>query len=106
MSYDLENAYLNAMCHKNIWFKVGTECEEDKGKVLIVVRAFYGLKYVGLSWRAALAQVLKDLDFISTLADPDVCIHEAVREGGFKYYEMLSVYVGNILAVLHKERIL
>ena len=36
------------------------------------------------------------------LADPDVWIREAVREDGFKNYEMLFVYVDDILAVLHK----
>ena len=72
------------MCRKNIWFEGGTECGEDKGKVLIVVRALYGLKYAGLSWRAALAQVLKYLDFVSTLAELDVWIREAVCEDGFK----------------------
>ena len=49
MSCNLDNAYLNAMCRENIWFEGGTECGEDKGKVLIVVRALYGLKYAGLS---------------------------------------------------------
>ena len=45
---------------------------------------------------------MKDLDFVSTLADPDVWIREAVCGDGFKYYEMSFVYVDNILAVLHK----
>ena len=45
---------------------------------------------------------MKDLDFVSTLADPDVWIQEAVREDGFKYYEMLFLYVDDILAVSHK----
>ena len=45
---------------------------------------------------------MKDLDFVSTLTDPDVWIREAVCEDGFKYYEMLFVYVDDILAVLHK----
>ena len=62
-----------------------------------------GLKHAVLSWRAALAQLLEDLDFVSMLADPDVWIREAVREDGSKYYEMLFVYVDNILAVLHKS---
>ena len=79
MPSDLDNAYLNAMCCKKIWFEGGTECGEDKDKVLIVVRVLYGLKYTGQSWRSALAQVLKDIDFVSTLADEDVCIREAVR---------------------------
>ena len=61
MSCDLDNAYLNAMCREKIWFKGKTECGEDKGKVLILVKALYGIKSGGLSC-AALAQVLKDLD--------------------------------------------
>ena len=69
---------------------------------MIVVRALYGLKYVGSSWRAALAQVFKYLYLVSTLADPYVWIHQAVCEDGFKYYEILFVYVDDILAVLHK----
>ena len=103
MSCDLENAYINAMCCNNIWFEGGTECGEDKVKLLIVVRALYGLKSAGSSWHASLAQVLKDLDFVSMLADLDVWIREAVRGDGFKYYEMLFVYVDYILAVLHKS---
>ena len=83
MSCDLDNAYLNAMCREKIWFEGGTECGEDKGKVLIVVRVLYGLKSKGLSLHAALAQVLKDTDFVSILADLDVWIWEAVCEDGF-----------------------
>ena len=72
MSSDLENTYLNAMCHKNIWFEGGTKCGEYKGKALIVVRALYGIKYAGTSWCAELAQLLNELYFVSTLADLDV----------------------------------
>ena len=57
---------------------------------------------MGSSSCASLAQVLKDLDSVSTLTDPDVWIQEAVREDVFKHYEMLFVYVDNILAVSHK----
>ena len=38
MSCDLENVYVNAMYRENTWFEGRTECGEDKGKVLIVVR--------------------------------------------------------------------
>ena len=47
MSCDLENAYLNAPCREKIWFEGGAECGEDQGKVLVVVRALYGLKSAG-----------------------------------------------------------
>ena len=36
------------------------------------------------------------------MADPDAWIREAVRDDSFKYYEMLFVYVDDILAVSHK----
>ena len=45
---------------------------------------------------------MKDLDFVSTLAVPDIWIREEVRENDFNYYEMLFVYVDDILVVLHK----
>ena len=70
--------------------------------MLIVIRALYGLNSTGSSWRKAVAQVLKELDFVSTLSEPDVWIQEAVREGGFKYYDILFVYINDILAVLHE----
>ena len=102
MACDLENAYLNAPCKEKIWFEGGVECGEDQGYVLVIVRALYGLRSSGNSWRAALAEVLKQQGFESTLADPDVWIRRAVRPDGFKYYEMLFVYVDDILAVSHK----
>ena len=49
LSCDLENAYLNADFRKRIWFEGGVEFGEDKGKLLIVVKALYGLKSAGAS---------------------------------------------------------
>jgi hypothetical protein len=86
MSCDLENAYLNAKCKEKIWFEGGIECGADQGKVLIVVRALYGLKSAGASWSATLAQALRDLGFVSTTADPDVWIRAMVCDHGFEYY--------------------
>jgi hypothetical protein len=104
ISCDLENAYLNAKCQEKVWFEGGLECGEDKGKVLIVVRALYGLKSAGASWRAALAKVLAGLGFESTKANPDVWIRKAVHPDGFQYYEMLFVFVDDILALSHEAR--
>ena len=49
MSCDIGNAYLNAPCREKIWCVAGTEFGSDKGKVLHVVRALYGLKSSGAS---------------------------------------------------------
>ena len=102
MSCNLENAYLNATNREKIWSEGGIECGEDKGKVLVVVRALYGLKFAGSAWRAALAEALVQLGFKSIRADPDVRIRAAVCLDGGKYYEMIFVYVDDILALSHK----
>ena len=44
---DLDIAYLNFPREKNIWLIGGDEYKEDKGSVLLIVRALYVLKYVG-----------------------------------------------------------
>jgi Reverse transcriptase (RNA-dependent DNA polymerase) len=104
MSCDLENAYLNAPCKEKIWFEGGTKCGEDKGRVLVVVRALYGLWSAGASWRTALAEVLADLEFKPTRANPDVWIQAAVKPDGFRYYEMVFVYVDDVLAASHNAK--
>ena len=44
---DIGNTYLNEKLREKIWMKASTEFENDKGKVMIVIRAMYGLKSSG-----------------------------------------------------------
>jgi hypothetical protein len=106
MACDLENAYLNAPCMEKIWFEGGLECVSNKGKVCVVVRALYSLKSAGALWHATLVHALCDIGFISTIADPDVCIRPAAHEDGNEYYKMLLVYVDDVLAISHELKIL
>jgi hypothetical protein len=71
---DVTLAYLNAPCREKIWFEGQVENGEERGKVLIVTRALYGLKSSGAAWRAEFAGTLRDMGFVSTKADPDVWI--------------------------------
>jgi len=52
-----------------------------------------------------MAQTLRDLGFRSTLGDPDVWIREAMKSDGFKYYEMVLIYVDDILHLSHQPEI-
>jgi hypothetical protein len=76
MSCNLENAYLNAPCREKIWFEGGIECREDHGKVWIVVRSLYGLKSAGAAFCSSLAQILQDIGYTSSKADPDVWLRK------------------------------
>ena len=74
---DIGNAYLNAQCREKVHVTVGPELfgEENAGKTAIIVRALYGLKSAGASWRDHLSQVIQDeLHFKPTRADQDVYI--------------------------------
>lgn len=83
MMCDVGNACLHAPCKEKVWFKGGLDVGEDEGKVLILVRALYGLRSSGSSWRSTLATTLESLDFLNTIADPDVWRQRATKPNGF-----------------------
>ena len=101
---DLQNAYLNAPCREKIWFEAGLKCGEDKGMICVVTRALYGLKSAGASWRNTLSKLLTDLRYYPSKADPDVWLRTAAKPDGWRYYEMLLVYVDDIMSLSHKAR--
>ncbi len=72
----------------------------------VVVHALHGLKSAGALWHATLAQALRDIGFVSTIADHDVWIQPAARKDGYKYYEMLLVHVDNVLAISQEWKVL
>lgn len=99
LAADVTNAYLNADVREKIWFVGGIETGEGHGKVCVLVKALYGLKSSGAAWRKHFAETLWHMEFVPTEADPDVWIKPATTEGGFEYYEMICVYVDDILCV-------
>ena len=90
---------MNAKCCEKIWFEGGIECGEDAGKVCVITCALYRLKSAGALWQVELAQLLRDLRYESMKADADVWIHKALVDMGHEYYEMLFVYVNDILSI-------
>jgi len=101
-SADIGNAYLNAPCREKIWTITGKEFGSDEGSIMIIVRALYGLKTSGAAWRNTFAQKLLEMGYTSTKANPDVWIRPAIRPDGHRYYEMLLIYVDDILSVSHQ----
>jgi hypothetical protein len=63
MACDIGNAYLNAPCQEKIWFVAGPEFGSRQGTVIKVVRALYGLKTSGASWRAMFNNTIQDMGF-------------------------------------------
>lgn len=97
---DVSNAYINATCREKTHFKAGSEFgPNNQGRMVIIVRALYGLKSSGAAWRAHLAQTMSDMGFVPCEADPDVWMRPGTKADGFKYYELVLIYTDDILAV-------
>jgi hypothetical protein len=96
-SCDIQNAYINAPTKEKVWFRAGDELGSNKGKVVVIVRALYGLKSSGARFREHLAQTLRDAGFKSCKADPDVWLRAAQKPDGTEIYEYVLCYVDDIL---------
>jgi hypothetical protein len=68
-----------------------------KGKVVVIVRALYGLKSSGARFREHLAQTMRDAGFTGCKADPDVWLRKAVKADGTKFYEYVLCYVDDCI---------
>jgi hypothetical protein len=101
---DVQNAYINAKTNEKVYTTTGPEFGSNAGRPAIIVRALYGLKSSGARWRDHLANILKQLGFKSSLADPDVWMRKAMKPGGFEYWEYALCYVDDILVVSHNPR--
>ena len=90
---DIGNAYLNADYREKLWATAGAEFGSDKGSVMLIIRALYGLKSSGAAWRAKLAETLLAMGYTPTKADPDVWLTKATKPNGEEYYCYMLVYV-------------
>jgi hypothetical protein len=96
---DIGNAFLYAPCAEKYYAIAGKEFGEMAGRVVVIVRALYGLKSAGASWNQHLAKELIDMKFTPCKADPDVWLREHEKADGTKYYEYVFVYTDDILAL-------
>jgi Reverse transcriptase (RNA-dependent DNA polymerase) len=101
LSSDIQNAYLTADCHERIYCIAGPEFGSESGSIMVIKKALYGLKTSGTAFRAHLVETLYELNHTPMKADPDVWIRPEVKPDGFEYYEMVLVYVNDVLCISH-----
>ena len=99
MGADVKNAFLSADNFEKHWIRAGPKFGAEQGKVFIVIRALYGLKYASASFRSFMAKKLYEIGFKSSPADPNVWLRPAIKSDGEEYYEYVLLYVGDILAI-------
>ena len=100
---DIKNAYLTAPNSEKIWTVLGPEFGSNAGKRAYIVRALYGLKSAGASFRNHLASCMRTLGYDPCLgADRDLWMKPMTRPSdGHKYYAYVLLYVDDVLAISH-----
>ena len=96
---DVGNAYLEAYTDEKLCIIAGPEFKELQGHLLIMIKALYGTQSGGARWHDRLFDILQELKFKPSKADPDVWMRP---EPGGTCYEYIAVYVDD-LAIAAKD---
>jgi Reverse transcriptase (RNA-dependent DNA polymerase) len=75
-STDVGNAYLESFTKEKVYIIAGPEFGDRQGHTLVIVKALYSLKSSGLRWRERFADVLKEMGFSSSRAEPDIWMRD------------------------------
>ena len=75
---DVGNAFIQAFTKEKIFSRCGKEFGKHEGCVIRIQKALYGLATSARQWSLALGDVLRDMGFTSSRADPDlwICLDE------------------------------
>jgi hypothetical protein len=96
----VQNDHVQATSLEKYYAIASDEFEEDKGKTALIVRAFYGLKSSGASWRAHIAHTLLYILFVPSRGDPDVGMRQAFNQmTKASYWEYILVYADDFLDI-------
>ena len=101
---DIQNAYLTADCREKIYTIAGPEFGSERGLIMVIKKALYGLKSSGAAFRALLAERLYEIGFVPSKGDPDVWMRPGVKPNGFEYWEYILCYVDDVICVSHDPK--
>ena len=90
---DIGNAYLEAYAQEKLFIIAGPKFEELEGFILIFNKALYGLNSSSKRWTERFYDIIKDMGFIASKADPCIWMRE---NKNLKCYEYLATYVDDL----------
>ena len=96
---DVGNAYLQALTREKLYIVGGPEFEELQGHFLVMYKALYGTRSGGACWHDKFFDILHDMGFKPSKADPDIWMKSS-KDGS--HYEYIAVYVDD-LAICMKD---
>jgi hypothetical protein len=94
---DVGNVFVNAYTNERVFAIAGLEFGDDEGKVVILVKALYGLAMSAEYWHSFFADFLRSIGFKPTRFDNDVWIKYASDK---KSYEYICTHVDDFMIVV------
>ena len=122
---DVGNAYLESETKELVYVIAGPEFASQEGHVFVIRKALYGLKSSGLRWHERFSEVLLQMGFTPSRAEPDIWLRPAGSDqpppinperrnplvppapiDGPPHYEYIAVYVDDLtIASKHPKAI-
>ena len=96
---DIGNAYLEALTSEKVCIRADPEFGDLEGHLLIIYKAFYGLKLSGKAFGQLLQECLLELRFVPSFAEASIYMKKCPKADHYKY---IATYVDN-LAIIMKD---
>ena len=90
---DIGNAYLEAYTDEKLCIVAGPELGELQGHLLSINKALYGTRSAGTRWHDRLFDVLSNMGFQPSRADPDIWMRPSEDDSAYEY---IAVYVDDL----------
>ena len=90
---DIGNSNIEAVTEEKLYIVAGPEFEDSEGYIFSFSKALYGLKSSGIRWAEALYDILKDMNFIASQADPCIWLR---KNSKLNLYEYTAVDVNDL----------
>ena len=95
---------MEAYTTEKLFIIAGPEFEELECFILIFNKALYGLKSSGKRWAEMFYDIIKDMGFTPSKADPCIWMRENPK---LKCYEYVATYVGDLcIAAQNPDKII
>ena len=94
LATDVGNAYLHGVTREKVYIVAGPEFGEHQGKVMIIVKALYGLVSSAARWHEALSATLRSLGYYPSKADSDMWMKDCGT-----HYEYILAYSDDLLII-------
>ena len=91
---DIGNAFVQALTTEKVWSRAGREFRNREGCVVIIKKALYGLATSARRWSLALGDVLREMGFKPSRADPDLWIKLSNDK---THHEYIATHVDDVI---------